>query len=207
MNSKWQNVFTNIDDKRGKAVSSSDNLIKTYKQGGNTILKQPSRMRHIEPTEDELLVSNNNLTINEILNNTKQRTLPHNLRTPDNYIFQEFIQLSKQSLESLAIPNAVSNTSKTTLKNESKQLNIKLHQIKKDNGTDISILNFKVNIHSTKDKFVLFKQLKSHFQPILEKNKAQIMTRIFLALDINPHEEYSKVKWNEYFLFNKIVVD
>lgn len=48
----------------------------------------------------------------------------------------------------------------------------------------------------TQEKFVLFKLLKSHFLTVLEKNKSEINTRIFLALDINPHEEFSKVKWN-----------
>lgn len=57
------------------------------------------------------------------------------------------------------------------------------------------------------DKYVLMKVFRTHFQPILDSNKPSVMTRILLALGMNPHEEYSKVRWSEYFLFNRIVVD
>ncbi|EAR99711.2 phospholipase/carboxylesterase family protein (macronuclear) [Tetrahymena thermophila SB210] len=189
MQSKWHSAFKNIDsyDKRSK-ILSSDNLQKQYKQSNAIIL---GKIKNLEPSEDEVLVSNNNLQINELLNNLKLKNVPLSVKTPDNYIFQEFMQLSKQSLDIILYQNEYVNPNKqASLKEESKKLNIKLHKMKKEN-----------------DKFILFKILKSHFQPILDKNKPSIMNRVFLALDINPYEEFSKIKWEQYHLFNKIVID
>lgn len=56
---------------------SSDHLVKHYKDKNQGILSNARKLKNIEPTEDELLVSNNNLAINEILNNIKLKTAPN----------------------------------------------------------------------------------------------------------------------------------
>lgn len=59
---------------------------------------------------DEIKVANNNININEIINNLKFRKTTSSIKTPNQYLFQEFLTLAKESKDVLLSQKQMANT-------------------------------------------------------------------------------------------------
>jgi len=83
MQNKWRSAFKSFDGTARK----TDYLLKTFKSSGSILGQVNSQASSPEPTEKELRVANNNLSINDMLNNIRLNNSLFNSKTPENYMF------------------------------------------------------------------------------------------------------------------------